>query len=339
MKDKFDNLTYLGQTRKLREFAEYTLKSFPIKATRLEFINHGENATYRIHTNKKHYLLRIHCRSFRTKQAIKEELKWLAHLNKNTELEVQSPLKSQKGNTVETISHESLGHERNVSILEWCEGSIRDNKNESIYNRVGQLVGKLHNNPIKAPNRKFWDADGLIGKNAVLGPLHALDSVFPQHSKEIEEYRKHLHKKLKAYQKKNPNKIQLIHSDLHFGNMLWNKGKPIPIDFDDCGVGIMMNDLAVSLAQSSNYFKRIGKKEAQKNKHAMLEGYQQHSELTKDDIKILPYMIATRELGMMGWLHERSDNPFLREHLKKHIKTRLKKTKAYIKQADNETFF
>jgi Ser/Thr protein kinase RdoA (MazF antagonist) len=39
----------------------------------------------------------------------------------------------------------------------------------------------------------------------------------------------------------------MIHADLHPGNMLWQQGRVGAIDFDDCGTGPYLFDLAVAL--------------------------------------------------------------------------------------------
>lgn len=77
VRKKFDECSYLSQVRKLRVLAEEVMKYYSFKSYELKFINHGENATFKVLTPKKTYLLRIHCKSHRTKQAMLEELKWL----------------------------------------------------------------------------------------------------------------------------------------------------------------------------------------------------------------------------------------------------------------------
>ena len=161
---------------------------------------------------------------------------------------------------------------------------------------------------------------------------------FPKYTAELESLRGHLYKKINNYEKRNPDKLSLIHADLHFGNMIWNKGVVQPIDFDDCGYGLELYDIAVTLAQSSNYFKKVGLKETRLSKEALLRGYSVYKELTDVDIDILPYFVAARELAMIGWLYERRDNPELWDYLRKNLATRKKKTKKYIKQADTKTY-
>lgn len=339
MQDNFDNATYLSQVRKLRSLGIDALKHYPIGKYELKFINHGENTTFKVITKKKNYLLRIHCRSFRSKAAFLEELKWLDSLSRNTGILVQKPLRSKSGELIIYLKNDQMGHYRYCDVLEWQDGYIKNKKNPNTFFEVGKLIGELQKYTIKSKHRNYWDANGLIGKKATLGGLYQLAGDYPRHTKKIETLRSFLHKKLSHYEKKNPKRLSLIHADLHFGNMIWNKGDVRPIDFDDCGYGLEMYDLAVTLAQSSNFFKRIGNKQAKLNKQALLEGYQKYKELTAEDIKVLPYLVAVRELAMLGWLYERSDNPELAKYLKGNIGTRIHKAEKYIKQADQQKYF
>lgn len=339
MLDNFDNATYLSQVRKLRSLGIEAIKQYPIGKYELKFINHGENTTFKVITKKKNYLLRIHCRSFRSKAAFLEELKWLDSLSRKTNILVQKPLRSRSGELIINLKNDRVGHSRYCDVLEWQDGYIKNKKTPSTFYEVGKLIGQLQKYTIKSKHRNYWDANGLIGKHATLGALSQLRGEYPRYTKKIEALRSYLHKKLKQYEKKNSKRLSLIHADLHFGNMIWNKGDVRPIDFDDCGYGLEMYDLAVTLAQSSHFFKKIGQKQAHLNKHAFLEGYQKYKELTDEDVKILPYLVAVRELAMLGWLYERSDNPELANYLKGNIGIRIQKAEKYIKQADQQKYF
>jgi len=339
MAHEFNNMTYLAQVRRLRLLAKEALKRYPIGKYELRFVNHGENTTYKVRTAKKDHLLRIHCRSHRTKNAFLEELKWLKHLTKNSDIPVQKPIVSRRGNLIEEVIHEGIGHYRFCDLLQWEEGSIKNKKTPKTFFQVGKLIGELQKKTIKSQHRIYWDAQGLIGKNATLGPVSCLQKDFPRYTSKIEQLRSRLFKEVLKYEKRNKDKRSFIHGDLHFGNMIWEKGLVKPIDFDDCGYGLEMYDLAVTLAQSSHYFKKVGRKESSLAKAQLLEGYSYYKELSSEDIKILPYLVATREVAMLGWLYGRRDNPELWSSLKKNIGARIKKTDFYINQADRQTYF
>ena len=336
---EFDERTYLSQVRRLRDLAHEVLTHYRLGKYELDFINHGENATFKVKTAKKNYLLRIHCRSHRSKKAILEELKWFKSLTLKTDIDVQRPIKTKDGKLLIEVENESMGHTRICNILEWCPGFIKNQKNSDTFYKVGQLIGSLQSNQIKSKYRHYWHAEGLLGKDATFGNLKALDTMFPRYTDQLEKNRTIVLKALKTYEKKHPEKIGLIHADLHFGNMVWKNGEVVPIDFDDCGYGLLMYDLAVTLAQSGNYFKRIGKKKSRLAKEMLLAGYEESIVLSQHDREIIPYLVAARELTMLGWLYGRRDNPELLEHLKKNIGKRITRTERYIKEAKEKRYF
>ncbi|MGB0453381.1 MAG: phosphotransferase enzyme family protein [Bacteriovoracaceae bacterium] len=337
MKTCFENATYLSQVRRLRSLAEQALKQFPIGKHELRFINHGENTTFKVLTRKKNYLFRIHCLSHRTKKAFLEELKWLDFLSRTTDIPVQRPIASNEGSFLVLVQNEKVGIPRYCDLLEWQEGHIKTRKTPQTFFEVGKLIGQLQANTIKSKYRNYWDTKGLVGKEATLGGIPAMAKDFPKQIKKLEAQRKLLYKKISRYEKRNPDKLSLIHADLHFGNMIWNKGSVRPIDFDDCGYGLELYDLAVNL--SSNYFLKTKKQESSLSKEALLNGYQEHKTLTEEDIKILPYLVAARELAMTGWLYEKRDNPMLHEFLKKNLSKRIKRTERIIKEAEIGKYF
>jgi len=339
MKDEFDNSTYLSQVRKLRSLAVDALKEYSLKSYELRFINHGENTIFKVITSKQSFLLRIHCRSHRTRAAFLEELKWLESLSRKTKIPVPKPVLSRAGKLIIYIANKAVGHARYCDLLEWQDGYMKKKKTSKAFFEVGKLIGELQKNTIKSKHRMYWDSQGLMGRNATLGGLPALAKDFPKYTVELESLRSLLYKKLKHYEKRNPDRLSLIHADLHFGNMIWKKGIVQPIDFDDCGYGLELYDLAVTLARSSSSFKKVGIKQSRINKAALLKGYSVFKELTDVDLEALPYFVAVRELAIIGWLYERRDNPELAEYLRKNIATRIRKTQKYIKQADAKTYF
>ncbi|MBT4761177.1 MAG: phosphotransferase [Bdellovibrionaceae bacterium] len=326
----FKESTYLSQVRRLRRLAVEVLKHYPIKKYELKFINHGENATFKIVTNKQSYLLRIHRHDYHTKKAILEELRWLNSLSKNTDIPIQKPLISNSGELLTKVYIPEVGQSRYCDVLLWQEGQIKYKKQPQNFFDIGVLTAKLQKNTITSIHRKYWDAKGLLGEYPTFGSLSAIKKEFPKEYKVLEPIRKKIYLKLKKYELDNPKKLSVIHADLHFGNMLWHKGIIHPIDFDDCGYGFQMYDLAVILNASTMYFSRIGDVAAAQAKDALLMGYNTHLDLSNQDLDILPDLVLSRDICMIGWLYQRRDNPMLLEHLRKELPNKIKRIKMNV---------
>lgn len=328
MSKNFNECSYLSQVRRLRLFAKEALKLYPLGFYKLEFIHHGENCTFKVHTKKKNYLLRVHRFQNHTKAAIAEELKWLDHLNKKSEIKVQAPLKTKRGSLITEVHHPLVG-KRFVSILTWQDGFIKYKKTEKDFYAVGSLLGRLQNNAIKSKHRQYWNAQGLMGKNATFGHIDIIKDDYKKAHQELSTLAKENFKTLKVYERSKDAKLGLMHADLHFGNMVWHKGGVTPIDFDDCGHGIQMYDPAIVLCNSSNFFKRIGKRQASLMKHSLLDGLDSQRTLLQKDIDIIPHLIRARDILMIAWLYQRRDNPQLKEHLDNELMNKVKKIKNF----------
>lgn len=332
----FHETSTLTQIRRLRLMAEAVLQKYPVKVRRLDFIHHGENATFKVHTKSGNYLLRLHRDGYHSKEAIYEELRWMRRLAEKTNLNVQKPVYSVDNNFVETQHAPSFARPRDCDLLEWREGQIRFKgiATENFFT-IGQLMAQLHHSTenLKVKHRRYWTPEGLVGKaEARFGDLAAIQSVYKKEFPVLDKCRAQTLRALQSYAKKNNNELRLIHADLHFGNMLWQKGKLTPIDFDDCGIGFPAFDLAVLLYASGRIYKQEQKKERQAAYETLLEGYTSVRDLSAEDIRIIPHFIVARRIAMLGWLYQRRDNPRFIQILKENVKHTMPIVRRALKQ-------
>ena len=93
----------------------------------------------------------------------------------------------------------------------------------------------------------------------------------------------------------------LLHADLKTANSIWSGGRLHAIDFDDCGFGLPLFDLAASLTglEDDPRFPALV--------HRWLEGYRRHRVVSADDLRLVPAFVAQRRLMILGWLHAHPD--------------------------------
>ncbi len=335
---EFSKLSYKGQVSRLRELAEKALTHYSIKVSKIKFINHGENTTFKItDSRKKNYLLRICRQDYHTVDALNEELQWLKKLSH--QFQVPIPVPSKKKKLLEWASTELLPEGRHTALFNWTDGvflstkkSSKNKMKEHHMVSLGRLIGELHNHETthgKVIYRNFWTVEGLVGRKAKFGSIDHITQATPAQQKLISRTRRSLWTSMKKFEKKYPHKQGLIHADLHFGNLVFNKKDIALIDFDDSGFGFFAYDLAIPIV-SVTHSKFLSEKEKVLFRKAILEGYKQIQPWTADDERFLDQCMLARKLLMLGWLNSRSDNP----KLKKYILTALKEAVSWIKRKE-----
>ena len=330
----FSESSYLSQVRSLRELANEVLTQYQIGKYKLDFINHGENATFKVSTSDKSYLLRIHRGGYHSKSALLEELNWLKRLSGKPSLYIQKPQLNKSGKILSEQNTDKIPL-RYCSLMSWQEGRGRY-KNltpQNLY-QLGFLLAELHNSTqnTRVKHRHYWDADGLIGKNAKLGSILPLQNeLSAREFADVNKCRLKTLAKIRKYQNNFPERMSLIHADMHFGNVLWEGDNLKPIDFDDCGYGLQMYDLAVVFYSLTGRLKP-GTKKLSVFRDSLYSGYRELRNLDVVDEKIMPHLLLARELAMFAWTYDRRDNQRLYENFKNRKKGYVKFFRKALKK-------
>jgi Ser/Thr protein kinase RdoA (MazF antagonist) len=97
------------------------------------------------------------------------------------------------------------------------------------------------------------------------------------------------------------SRMQRIHGDCHLGNILWNANGPLCVDFDDCLMGPVVQDLWMFCAGSS---------EQQRSEWTdVLDGYEQFAHFDASEASLVESLRGMRMLNHAAWLAERWEDP------------------------------
>jgi Ser/Thr protein kinase RdoA (MazF antagonist) len=89
----------------------------------------------------------------------------------------------------------------------------------------------------------------------------------------------------------------LIHADMHGGNVLWYEDSLSVIDFDDCGIGFPLQDLATAL-----YYLDTPEQDA-----AFRRGYESVTPVPECSEKEMKMLFLQRRIVLLNYLYETSN--------------------------------
>ncbi len=293
-RNTFDDLPEKEQVYRLHELAHAALEKFGFNQYQLTFLQHLVNTTFRIDCNQGRYLVRIH--RAKTRTAVASELAWLEALAHETTVPVQIPQRSLDEKLIVTEKREGVPESYPVTVLSWLEGEIlpQDCRSPHHFYRLGQLVAKLHHHgqrwtPPFQLDRPVYDSTSVFGDD---------DVTYKRVPEASRDHLQTLHEQVQEVEEclgKSPERFGLIHSDLSFGNVLFTADEVLPIDFDDCGFGYYLYDLAVILAGP---WEKPG---FQQRREALLQGYREICELPNDHLSLIPTFMAMRASSLGQW--------------------------------------
>ncbi|MBI2520632.1 MAG: phosphotransferase [Bdellovibrio sp.] len=99
--------------------------------------------------------------------------------------------------------------------------------------------------------------------------------------------------------------FQTIHGDLHYGNILWNEGRPFITDFDDMMVG--------PLAQDIWMLTNVGSEEEITRREALLSGYEDYRPFPRSTLSWCQSLKSMRYMHYLGWVCKRWEDPIFKQ--------------------------
>jgi Ser/Thr protein kinase RdoA (MazF antagonist) len=316
----------------LRRLGLRAIEAYPVTDPQLTFVTHGENTTFKVSGSTgdgvvEHFLLRVHRprrhgRFVDSNAAIRSELHWLTALRSQTDLSVPAPLLTRDGELTTTASVPTVPQPRTCSVLRWMDGRRYTDSPRPVYlHRLGGAMARLHNHADTWPRpagfvRIEWDWQTLFGDTMEYGGINAakvwdllpddLRASFDRVAARAERVMTELGDGVDA--------VGLIHADLHLDNALF-AGRDIRlIDFDDCGTGYRLYDVAVALWELRH------RADYEAFRAALIAGYTAHRPLPSGQLAHLDTFIAVREVAFGLWFVGTAQvNPAFRKHLDREL--------------------
>lgn len=311
----------VAQERALYALAQAALDHWPGTYSDLTLIKYRENAVFSaMRDGVTKIALRVHRLDYHSDASLRSELQWVRCLAE-AGLGVPDILLTTGGEELALVATPDLPQPRQVDMLGWLNGkpigSIElgldgtPEQQGALYHAVGILAARLHQRtkawPLPAGfTRHAWDHEGLIGPQPFWGPFLELDGLTPFHRAKILRAVEESRLEMERYGRSTEN-FGLIHADFVPENIIVNDGRLHLIDFDDCGFGWYMFEIATAL-----YF-HIGTPNFHVLRDNMIAGYASVLPLSDADLRMIEVFLFLRSTTYLGWVHTRSETETARE--------------------------
>ncbi len=347
----FETLTNPGQLNRLRRLALHVLTAYDVREPHLSPLLHEDNTTFQVeNANGERYVLRIH-RPLRTVEAVRSELMWLAALRQETEFVLPEPIPTRAGDLLTVTSLEGIPEPRICVLFRWVEGRFLDTRLTPLHlERVGAFMAGLQSHGAsfqKPDNFMRGRLDSLTdqarraaargaGEATVRAQIDhpddeaaAIRLVTEMCSAEDGVRVATLIRRIREVQRavgQGPETFGLIHGDLHQGNYLFHEGQVRAIDFDDCGYGYYLYDMAVTLSEVN------WRKDTPALRKSFLAGYKTVRNFSPEHEQYLDTFIALRDLQLLTWKIEMRNHPAFRDSWVASVKEMLQDIKDFVER-------
>lgn len=284
---------------------------FPVKV-RAELMQFSENATYLLRnedSGQELAVLRISRPGYHRIEELEAEIVWLQEIRQTTDLQVTEPIAGKNGEYIQRIVAADF-KEYFCIMTKYLTGTAPEEENErgakKQFTQLGEITAQLHRqtqmwNGAKNLQRVHWSYDNMIGATPVWGPWQAAADLTQDMIRTLTRTSQIIKKRLERLGKTKDN-YGLIHADLRLANLLVEGEQMKIIDFDDCGFGWHLHDLAsaVSFIETKPIIPELVE--------AWLKGYSKILPLNHKECQEIDTFIMQRRMQLMAWMASHSES-------------------------------
>ncbi|MBF7682886.1 phosphotransferase [Acinetobacter sp. B5B] len=269
------------------------------KNAEIKLLCQSENATFMVSTPQEKFALRIHRPNYHSKQQILSELHWLHALQLDGMSVPEAILSVNDEYVLSLPSHD--GSVRYAVLFKWINGDMPTTQVDPIaFKQLGEITAKLHQHSKKWQRpehfqRITWNHNTMVSAHSHWGDwrdaphLHLKDhQILNETIDQIQQSMQNLGQTTEYY--------GLIHADLRLTNLLLQNGEIGVIDFDDCGMGWFMHDLAAAISFNEHH------QPAEQWVEQWINGYERNAHISNEEYALIPAFIMQRRIQMLAWI-------------------------------------
>ncbi len=235
---------------------------------------------------------------------ILEEHAFLAELAEH-ELPVAAPIGDADGRTLTELAISGDGDEQircRVALFPKLRGRAPELESEEHLEWLGRLIARQHQVGSMArfatrPALTIERLGDAALEDTLRGPLLPV-GLATRYGRSVRELIDSIRG---AFANAGTLRLLRAHGDLHPGNLLWNEGGPVFVDYDDCGMAPAIQDLWMLLPGDTE-----GRNRALRS---VLEGYEMFRNFDYKEIALIEPLRGLRLIHYGGWLSSRFEDP------------------------------
>ncbi|KAA3627167.1 MAG: aminoglycoside phosphotransferase [Proteobacteria bacterium] len=275
------------------------------ETTTVKLLSESENKIFLVNDPERpeKHVMRVNSGrlSYHTPRQIESELKWLIALRHDTDIAVPEVLHARDGSLVQTIGAPDMDKPRHVAVYSFLSGAEPpEDQLATGFERLGEISAHMHLHardwtPPAGFERPGWTPEAILEDQLQWGAwqdgvgiggetlklLSRLEDVVRKRTDELATGR---------------DEFGLIHADLRLANLLVDPERTAIIDFDDCGFGWYLFDLASALSFLEE------RPDALELVACWLRGYRKVADVPIDIEAEIPTLIMLRRLQLIGWV-------------------------------------
>lgn len=300
-----------------------------------ELLYFSENLTYLLKDDKgvKRAILRLSRPGYHTQEELEAEIRWMEKLKQDTRLILRETIAGRDGKFIHVVKGENSVEYYGV-VFTYLTGEpleeLAVNEQPIWFERLGQIAAILHNHTRRWREshnlpRFHWNYDTMLGMQAIWGDWRKVPTLTPKAYTTLEEADRLIRRQLEEYGMTEEN-YGLIHGDLRGSNLLIYEHTLKIIDFDDCGYGWYIQDLAASLSfmETEPLMSRL--------MEAWIKGYQKIAPLHQREIDMISTFIMMRRLQLLAWVTNRQSSDAVRKIKGDFAEGTVELAEKYIKR-------
>ncbi|WP_163567333.1 phosphotransferase enzyme family protein [Fodinicola feengrottensis] len=216
----------------------------------VQLLQYEDNAVYLVVRNGKSYVLRISVVDGRSPAAQASELEWLLSLAAEKTTVVPTPVATRSSELVVTSALNGSDEPVTSALFEWIPGAAPRHFGPELAAELGRVMARLHEHasgyrPSAPFERPAWGHQEVFDLGATMTSELAWSRLTSADRSMLREVSKKVRDRMPTV----GDDWALIHADLHRGNVVvMPTGEVAVIDFDDCGWGHYMLDIATMLS-------------------------------------------------------------------------------------------